>query len=205
MSATELTPQLLVTIQQGTLAYRRDGRALLKSPFDLAIFPALLERARPRTLIEIGSHEGGSAIWFAGLRADLQVVSIDLRPPSGVVHPRVTFLEGDALDLQAALPAARLEALPRPWLIVEDADHRAETCAAVLEFFAGWLRAGEYHVVEDGIVTAMGLAGSFAGGPLAAITQFLGERDDYEIDRELCDMFGRNVTWNVDGYLRRVR
>ena len=27
----------------------------------------------------------------------------------------------------------------------------------------------------------------------------------YEIDRSLCDYFGHNVTWNVDGYLRRVR
>ena len=26
----------------------------------------------------------------------------------------------------------------------------------------------------------------------------------YEIDRTFCDYYGRNVTWNVDGYLRRI-
>ena len=27
---------------------------------------------------------------------------------------------------------------------------------------------------------------------------------DYEIDTASCDCYGRNVTWNVNGFLRRV-
>ena len=62
---SDLPYELLMKIQQGTMAYRHRGVPLLKNPFDLALYPLLLERARPRTLIEIGSYSGGSALWFA--------------------------------------------------------------------------------------------------------------------------------------------
>jgi len=59
---------------------------------------------------------------------------------------------------------------------------------------------------EDGILTAMRVADSYGGGPLRAIHEFLARSGGrYEIDRSLCDYFGRNVTWNVDGWRRRVR
>ena len=189
-------------IQQGTLAYRYRGIPVLKNPFDLALYPLLLEQLKPRTLIEIGSHRGGSALWFADQRPGMRVISIDLSPPRDVAHPAVTFLEGDARDLGAVLTP---EALDRPWLVVEDSNHLYRTTAAVLEYFHRWLRPGEYIVIEDGILSDMRVADQYDGGPLRAIHEFLErERGRYEIDRALCDYFGRNVTWNVDGYLRRL-
>ena len=45
----------------------------------------------------------------------------------------------------------------------------------------------------------------YDGGPLRAIRDFLARSGGrFEVDRSLCDYFGHNVTWNVDGYLRRV-
>ncbi len=65
--------------------------------------------------------------------------------------------------------------------------------------------AGEYIVIEDGILSDMRVAALYDGGPLLAIEQFL-ERNGgrYEVDRNYCDYFGSNVTWNVNGYLRRL-
>src|ERR1700753_4277048 len=89
---------LLMAIQQGTMAYRYKGRPLLKNPFDLALYPLLLADAGPRTLIEIGSCQGGSAVWFADQAAllgwELQVHSVDVAPPAGVDDPRVHFHRG---------------------------------------------------------------------------------------------------------------
>lgn len=202
---TDLPYELLMKIQQGTMAYRHRGLPLLKNPFDLALYPLLLAQAKPATLIEIGSYGGGSAVWFAEQRAGLRVVSIDLEPPADAAHPHVTFLRGDAHDLARVLPDDVMHAIERPLLVVEDASHVAGTTAAVLAFFDRWLRAGEYIVVEDGILTAMRGAESYDGGPLRAIHEFLARNGGkYEIDRTYCDYFGRNVTWNVDGYLRRV-
>ena len=201
---TDLPYDLLMRIQEGAMAYTYRGRPLLKNPFDLAIYPLLLERLRPRTLIEIGSHRGGSALWFADQREDLRVWSIDVEPPLDAVHPRVTFLRGDAMDLGAALKPAFLDRLERPLLVVEDSSHQAGAVASVLDFFDAWLRPGEYIVVEDGILEAMRVPELYGGGPLHAIRAFLARSGGrYEIDRSLCDYFGRNVTWNVDGYLQR--
>jgi len=191
-------------IQQGTMDYRRGGVPLLKNPFDLALYPMLLERTRPRTLIEIGSFSGGSALWFADLAPEMRVISVDLNPPQ-IEHPRVTFLRGDARELDKTLTIDMLQSIERPLMVAEDSNHLASTTAAVLDFFDEWLRVDEYVVVEDGILSAMRAADSYEGGPLRAIHEFLARTNGrYEIDRTLCDYFGPNMTWNVDGWLRRI-
>lgn len=200
---------LLMQIQQGTMAYRYRGVPLQKNPFDLALFPLLLAQARPRTLIEIGSYRGGSALWFAdqarALGLDLQILSIDLDPPTDIEIPGARFLQGDARNLAAVLPPSSMAALARPLLVVEDASHLAEATAAVLAFFDPWLHPGEFIVVEDGILSDMRVAADYGGGPLRAIDAFLERTGGrYVVDRGFCDYFGANVTWNVNGYLRRV-
>ena len=52
--------------------------------------------------------------------------------------------------------------------------------------------------------TDQGYAERFDGGPKQAIDEFLAERCEFEVDRRYCDFVGRNVTYNVDGFLRRV-
>lgn len=201
---------LLMSIQSGTMAWRHRGVPTLKNPFDIALYPLLLDEMRPRTLIEIGSHAGGSALWFAdtatALGIALEVHSVDLVRPEGVNAAQVTFHAGDARNLGATFSTGFLATLPRPWLVVEDADHRYETTLAVLRFFDPWLGHGDYVVVEDGILSDMRVAEDYAGGPARAIGEFLAadSRGRYEVDRRYCDYFGRNVTWNVDGWLRVV-
>jgi cephalosporin hydroxylase len=188
------------------------GVPTFKNPFDLALYQLLLWECRPRTIFEIGSKFGGSALWFSDLLrtfgVDFNIQSVDIKPPETEAPEGVTFHRGDGLDLGPVLTAALLEALPRPFLVIEDADHRLETTLAVLRFFDPWLHAGEYIVVEDGIVDDLFDAArleALGGGPRVAISRFLSERGDaYEIDARYCDHFGRNMTWNVNGYLRRV-
>jgi len=202
---TDIPYELLMKIQQGTMAYRYRGIPLLKNPFDLALYPLLLEQAAPRTLIEIGSYAGGSALWFADQRPGMRVVSIDIEPPA-IDDGRIEFLRGDARDLGSVLTDERMQSIERPLLVIEDSSHFAGTTAAALDFFDRWTRPGEYVVIEDGILTAMRVADSYDGGPLRAIHEFLARTDGrWIVDRAFCDYFGTNVTWNVDGYLRRVR
>jgi cephalosporin hydroxylase len=207
---SDIPYDLLMSIQAGTMTWRYRGLPTLKNPFDLALYPLLLDELRPRTLLEIGSHAGGSALWFADTAAtlglELVVHSVDLAVPMNAEHPRVNFHAGDGRDLGATFSKEFLASLPKPWLVIEDADHQYRTTLAALRFFDPWLSPGDYIVVEDGILSDMRVAGAFGGGPAQAIDDFLGEAGEgrYEIDRRYCDYFGRNVTWNVDGWLRRV-
>src|SRR5882757_5107845 len=109
--------ELLQSIQRGTMSYTYKGIPTLKNPFDWALYPLLLWEIQPRTVIEIGSNHGGSAVWFADMLRTFDcgghVHSIDLTPPN-LVAAGVTFHEGDAEHLDRTLSAAFMEALPRP-------------------------------------------------------------------------------------------
>jgi len=153
-------------------------------------------------------EERRSALWMRDIvhiyGLACQIHSVDVVPVVGIEIPGVTFHTGDGRGLAKTFDNGFLRRLARPLLVIEDADHRPETTYAVLKFFDSWMRPGEYIVVEDGIVNDMGHEVQYAGGPLAAMARFLTERGkDYEIDRRYCDWFGGNVTWNVDGFLRR--
>jgi len=203
----------LMAIQHGTMHYTYKGIPTHKNPFDLALYQLLLWEQKPRTLIEIGSKWGGSALWFADVLRSFdiayQIHSIDVQPPRDQSIPYVTFYQGNGRNLSEILPAELMRALPRPLMVIEDADHHPATTLGVLNFFDCWLQASEYIVVEDGIVDDLFSPDDMArleGGPRIAIAQFLRERGDrYEIDTRFCDYFGVNVTWNVNGYLRRTR
>lgn len=206
---TVLPFPLLMEIQRGTMAMHYRGIETYKNPFDLALYAMLLHQLRPRTVIEIGAHRGGSALWFAdqltAMGIDAHVHALDIVAVTGVHDPRINFHLGSAQSLGATFTDAMLSALPRPWLVIEDADHQCATTLAVMRFFDPWLHAGDWMVVEDGILTAMGVADDYGGGPHAALRQFLGERGpSYRVAREYCDFYGHNVTWNVDGWLEKL-
>jgi cephalosporin hydroxylase len=201
---------LLDDIQLGTLRYVYRGLPMLKDPFDLAIYLRLIGELGPGTIVEIGSKAGGSALWFADMATahglDTRVVSVDLVRPA-LTDPRIRFLEGDARALGTTLTHELLDALPRPFLITEDSAHDLATTLATLRFFDAHLVVGDRIVVEDGIVSQLSGAAylAYEDGPNRAVSQFLGETGDrYAVDDASCDMFGPNVTWNPNGYLKRV-
>ena len=206
-----LPAEVLAGIQAGTLRYRYRDRALLKNPFDLALYLYLLGKLRPRTIIEVGTFEGGSALWFADMLTVLgiegRVITIDGTPrqlPAG--DRRITALMAQAADLGSVLPESLLRTLPRPWLAIHDSAHTFEVSLAALSFFDGKLAPGDYMVIEGGGLR--GLPGEqyrrYMDGPSRAIEAFLSTRGDaYEIDTELCDFYGFNVTYNPNAWLRR--
>jgi cephalosporin hydroxylase len=206
----DLSGAVLSGIQAGTLATRYKGVAFLKSPFDVVLYLQLLQTLRPGAVIEIGTNQGGSALWFADMMGVLglspRVVSVDIAAEIGFGDHRIEFLAGDALRLGETMPAGMLDHLPRPWLVVEDSAHVYETTHAVLEFFHPHLQAGDYIVVEDGVVKFLPdpYYRTFQDGPTRALEDFLAAHPDaYEIDRGLCDFYGTNVTWNPNAWLRR--
>ncbi len=208
--ATPIPPELLQTIHTGSLRTRYRGIPFVKGPFEIVLYLQLLHRLRPATVIEIGSYHGGSALWFADMLVahgiDGRVISVDIEPPSQVEDARITFLQGDANDLAQALSEDFLSGLKRPWLVIEDSAHYYEPCLAVLRFFHRYLKSGDYLVMEDGIASQLpdDIYRIFADGPNRAIGEFLAEHGgSYSVDTKLCDFFGKNVTFNPNGWLTR--
>lgn len=208
---TALPPALLASVQRGVMASRYRGREFLKSPFDVVLYLLLIERLRPRTVIEIGTKEGGSALWFADTLAshgiEAEVITIDTVPPAAIDDERVLALTGDALRLGDVLTEETLSRIARPLLVVEDSAHTFEACSAVLEFFDPQLEPGDYIVIEDGNVAFMPDPAyqAYGDGPNRAVSAFLeSHAAAYAVDEGLCDHFGYNVTWAPNAWLRRL-
>ncbi len=203
----DLNIDQLKSIQAASHRYHYRGVPLLKNPFDLAIYPILLWDLKPGTIFEVGSFSGGSALWLADMldnhRAptEAHIYSADVIPVTTVSHARISFLDasspgGGNKNLAEVFTADLLARAPRPWLVIEDADHTYATTRAVLEYFHPYLLPGDFFAVEDSAVVLsvrQALDDFHAAHPGA-----------YRVDAAYCDFWGRNLTWCMNGFLKRI-
>lgn len=190
---TEFGVDVQLTCQGAPALMRWRGVPLMKNVFDFAMYPALIEELRPRTVFEIGSGLGASAAWFADLMTscgvDGRVHSVDRVKPR-TEHSHVSFHEGDCSDPKGLFDPNLLRSEPHPWLVVEDAHHNV---AAVLDHVHGFLLAGDYLVVEDSDIKR------------PALREFLGIHPGaYLVDTRFTDNFGRNATCAADSIFIRM-
>ena len=122
---------LLDSIQRGHFLYTYKGIPTFKNPFDWALYPILLWEVRPKTIIEIGSNQGGSAAWLAThgahpylLVEDWEVDAVKKRFPGqqmlAVLDSRPLFIyEGPALVMMYDLASSPTDPAPATVNVVE--------------------------------------------------------------------------------------
>jgi len=138
-------------------AYVQSWKDILlnKSPLEIALYPMLLHELRPKTIIELGAFNGGSAVWLADnlniFQIECAVYSLDI--DISLIHKkakadkRIHFIEGDCNDLSQTLSPKLLATFPHPWLIIEDAH---VNLTGVLDYFHNHgLQSEDYLIVED--------------------------------------------------------
>jgi len=174
----------------GPLQWR--GLPLFKSVFDLSLYAQLLWDLKPRSVLELGSGSGASALWLADhlrlFETGGRVLSLDLKAPA-VRDERVSFLEGDCRRIGEALSPALLGGLEHPLLVIEDAHVNVEEVLAHLHQV---LDPGDYLAVEDSTIKTEALSRFLARHPGA-----------YRVDTRYTDFFGRNATSCFDSILVR--
>ena len=103
LGQTDIDYTLLMKIQTGTMNYSYRDIPTLKNPFDLALYTRLLWEQKPRSILEVGSNSGGSAVWIAdqckAMDIEAHVWSMDIVPVTDIVHQGVTFQGGDGRNL----------------------------------------------------------------------------------------------------------
>eukprot|EP01048_Picozoa_sp_COSAG05_P016111 COSAG05_NODE_2031_length_3669_cov_1.983193_4_plen_439_part_00 len=144
--------------------YRTQWKAatLMKDPISLVHYRKLLSKLRPRTIFDLGTCGGGSALWLAdqcralGLH-DTMVVTIDiedLRPQHVKDYmaqdKNILFLEGDAFDVANLFDGVREcndSQLSHPWLVCEDC--HLDAFPLMTQFRAAGMQEGDYWFFED--------------------------------------------------------
>lgn len=186
------------------VAYR--GIPAIRCPFDYVMYQMIISEIKPDLIIEIGTNYGGGALYLADLMNTIGhgvIHTIDIKKKTGEIaakHPRIKlFTNGwENYDLNEARDFSKI-------LIIEDASHMYEDTLSALRKFSPLVSIGSYFIVEDGIMNELDKEKGFHGGPLRAIREFLAENKNFKVDRAYCDMFGKNATFNVNGYLKRIR
>lgn len=206
----DLPTEALNRIQRGTLRTKYKGLRLAKSPFDLALYMQVIDRLCPATIIEVGTSQGGSAVWLLdqcrarGL-SDTRIITIDIAPPALEVAG-INFHHGDSRAPDDTFPTDLILAAPHPWLVIEDSAHSYESARSVLDYFRVKLSSGDMLVLEDGVLADLegDVYRKLADGPNRALAEFLRQaEDDYVIETSLCDFYGHNVTYAPNAWLRR--
>ena len=172
---------------------------------------------RPRTVIELGSFTGASALWMTdaleGADIECNVFSVDI--DHSLLHPKIkslqppnlSFIEGDCHNIKEVLPSEFLSAQPRPMIVIDDAHENFEN---VMDHFHHHLIPGDYIVCEDTwpYVPSEVFDNSVRWGlwKLHAWKKFLGKYGDmYAVDSFFCDYYGYNASSNWDGFARRMK
>lgn len=182
------------------------GVQAIRCPFDYVLYQMIISEIKPDLIIEIGTHRGGGALYLGDLLSTLGsgiVHTIDIKEDhdkSLLLHSRIkVFTKGwENYDLKEAEGYSKI-------LVIEDGAHTYEHSIGAMKKFAPLVSVGSYLIIEDGILDELGMKEKYNGGPVRAIYEFLKDNQSFQIDRKWCDFFGKNATFNVDGYLKRVR
>ena len=187
------------------ISYR--GINTVKCPFDYVLYQMIIMGVKPDLIIEIGSFQGGSALYYSDLLQLLnnggQVHTIDIQDyiNSDLVknNPNIKIFGGgyQNYDLNNANGFNNI-------LVIDDGSHQYQDVLQAFEKFSGLVGKDSYYIVEDGVVTYLGVDGNFSGGPLKAIDEIISQSKDFVVDRKYCDFFGTNATFNPNGYLKRI-
>lgn len=193
------------TLDKGHHLVTYRGVKAQRSPFDYVIYQMIIADIQPDLIIEIGTNFGGGALYMADLLNNIgkgEIHSIDITNNcSDLVktHSRIKlFHEGwDKYDMSLAKKFDKI-------LVIEDSSHTYENTLAAINQFCDIVSSGSYLIVEDGIVDRLGASKLFNGGPCKAIREFLKIHSEFTVDRHYCDLFGKNATNNVNGYLKKT-
>ena len=194
------------SIDEGHHKITYKGIKAIKCPFDYVIYQMIISEVKPDLVIEIGTNIGGGALYIADLldsngKGVLHTIDIlDQVEPKVKEHKRISFYtQGwENYDLELTKGFEKI-------LIIEDASHLYKDSLGILNKFHSIVSKDSYFIIEDGIINELGLENEYFGGPLKAIREFLPNHQEYIVDRKWCDMFGTNATFNVNGYLKKIK
>jgi cephalosporin hydroxylase len=196
----------LKTIEAGHHKMLYRGVKSLKCPFDYVTYQMIINEIKPDLIIEIGTLFGGNTLYIADLldinkKGEIHTIDIEEYVDSELVinHPRIKKFLGGFQNYDINL-TKNFNTI----LIIDDGSHQYQDVLDAFKKFQSIVSLNSYYIIEDGSLTELGYGESHNGGPLRAIEEIMVNNNEYEIDRKWCDFFGKNATFNTNGFLKKT-
>lgn len=177
---------------------------MLKLRADLDRYHTIIEATKPEVIIETGTCEGGSALWFASYA---EVITIDVNRVE-IHDPQVQVITGSSTDPDVVRRVGGL-VRGRRAMVSLDSDHSTQHVMDEIDAYGPLVSVGCYLVVEDGILhyidrdtlTQHGM-GDMVGSPIPAIEARLVGSPLWRRDRSIESAYRR--THHIAGWWQRV-
>jgi cephalosporin hydroxylase len=168
------------------------GLEMFKLQQDLDRLERVIARTGPQVIVETGTHQGASALWFSRRPGVQLVITIDIDPSAGTAldgQPGIARLVGHSsvdpgvVDVVRQLVEARWRCM-----VVLDSLHTAAHVTAEIDAYGPMVTPGCMLVAEDGLydwasreqLDRQSMRDIYHAGPYAAITRRLVGNPDWE-------------------------
>ncbi len=165
---------------------------LYKTTNDLVLYSMILNEIQPEIIIELGSGNGGSAVWMADIARSIgfetHIFSYDINKPN-FNYKDITFVEFDIRKLNSnqdlpCLPSCK----GRRKLIIEDAHVNILNVLITINKF---IEKEDYLIIED------------SSAKQRQIEDFIQiEPEKFMLDQYYLDFFGINMTCSIDSIFK---
>jgi len=191
------------------------GIQFLQNPADAFAIQELLWNEKPDMVVEIGTHKGGSALYFAEIMHDYNPnslwVTIDpafqnsaaarMIAAQGPLAKSIVWINGLSNDAINVLPQVKkLAEGKKKVFVIQDGQHAASQVVADFALYDSLVTVGGYFLVQD---TILDRTQAPQQGPLAGVNQWLS---GYGRGRYVADKRYEHLLWstNHNGYLRKI-
>ena len=181
------------------------GVPIQKTPMDCFVYQELINNIKPDYIIETGTKNGGSALFFATICDAINhgnVITVDVDKNENLPHhERIIYLTGSSTDSEI-INFIKDIIDNKKVLVILDSDHSKEHVLKELKIHSNFVSIGSYLIVEDTNICGFPVVGTEAKeGPFEAVVEFMDNNKNFIIDRE-CEKF--YLTFAPCGFLKRI-
>ena len=177
------------------------GLTLMKDPMTLSIYMMMIQDIKPKTILEFGTYDGGSALWMEDimkpLSLDCKIHTFDINPDRVKLpeDSKIKYHELDNNKINEFIDQSRelFEKMESPILIIEDSHVNVDEVVRSIDPF---LNSGDYLVIEDTLDRKKYEDTILSENGISSM--------NYEVDTYYCDFWGINNSWNINSIFRKV-
>ena len=178
------------------------GLTLMKDPMTLSIYMMMLQDLKPKTILEFGTYDGGTALWMEdtlkslSIKCDIHTFDINQERIKLPEDSKITCHELDNNKIDEFIDQKRnfFEGLEGPILMIEDSHTNA---AGLVKSMDQFLKIGDYLVIEDTLSKPKYDETILSGNGI--------NTKIYKVDTHYCDLWGLNNTWNVNSIFKKIK
>ena len=202
----QLSASFLTTYTQTIKAskwnkHKWKGLTLMKDPMTLSIYMMMIQDIKPKTILEFGTYDGGSALWMEdvmkSLSLDCKIHTFDINPDRVKLpeDSKIKYHELDNNKINEFIDQSRelFENMESPILIIEDSHVNVDEVVRSIDPF---LKSGDYLVIEDTLDKQKYKDTILSENGISSM--------NYEVDTYYCDFWGVNNSWNVNSIFRKA-